>query len=289
MGVKLSTSEIVAFQKVLTGYYYEFGRHDMLWRKAGTNGHFDAYKIMVSELMLQQTQVDRVTPKYMAFLKAFPTVEDLAQATLGEVLTAWNGLGYNRRAKFIWQAAQVIVKEYEGQFPDTISELQKLPGIGPNTAGAIMAYAYNQPVVFIETNIRTVIIHHFFKDKSGIPDKDIREVMEAVVPAGKSDKGRMQGSVLGPREFYWAMMDYGSYLKKTVGNTARASKHYTRQSAFHGSKRQLRGQIIRELTVGPLTLTKLEARIDDERLMDILDALSAEGMISKRNDTYHLS
>jgi A/G-specific adenine glycosylase len=289
MRLKLSTSEIVTFQKILTGFYYESGRHDMLWRKAGSGGHFDPYKIMVSELMLQQTQVDRVAPKYTAFLQAFPTVEDLAQATLGDVLTLWNGLGYNRRAKFIWQAAQVVVKEYEGQFPDTETDLQKLPGIGLNTAGAIMAYAYNQPVVFIETNIRAVIIHHFFKDKTGVPDKDIREVMEAIVPAGKNNKGRMQGSVLSPREFYWAMMDYGSYLKKTVGNTARASKHYVKQSTFQGSKRQLRGQVIRELTAGPLKLAELQARIDDERLQDILDALHAEGMISGRGDTYHLS
>lgn len=285
----IAVDEIVAFHKTLTDYYYESGRHDMLWRSPDKKGNFDPYKILVSEMMLQQTQVDRVTPKYTAFLKQFPTVRSLAGASLGDVLKLWNGLGYNRRAKFIWQAAQAVMQDFEGQFPETATELQRLPGIGPNTAGAIMAYAYNQPVIFIETNIRTVIIHYFFKDKSGVPDADIRAVMEAVVPARGETGKEIQGVVLEPRQFYWAMMDYGSYLKKTVGNVSRASKHYTRQSAFHGSRRQLRGQIIRLLTVKSATAKVLHERIKDERLDDVLDTLMAEGMISRRGTTYKLS
>jgi A/G-specific adenine glycosylase len=226
--MRLTTSHIVSFHRALTDYYYQSGRHDMLWRHSEKNGHFDPYKILVSEVMLQQTQVDRVTPKYTQFLHKFPTVQDLAAARLSDVLKVWSGLGYNRRAKYIWDAAKMLEKEFNGEFPETIEELKSIPGIGPNTAGALMAYAYNKPVVFIETNIRTVIIHHFFKDKTSVTDKQIREVLAKVVPkAGKND---VQGSILEPREFYWAMMDYGSYLKKTIGNLSRASKHYTRQN-----------------------------------------------------------
>lgn len=290
MHVQLTTSEIVAFHKALTDYYYEHGRHDMLWRQPEQGGHFDPYKIMVSELMLQQTQVERVTPKYREFLHTFPTVRSLAKAELGDVLKVWNGLGYNRRAKFIWQAAQTVVLDYHGYFPETVTELIRLPGIGPNTAGAIMAYAYDKPAIFIETNIRTVIIHHFFKDKTSVPDTAIREVLAAVIPhRPKHDKTRLLGAVLGPRQFYWAMMDYGSHLKKTVGNASRASKHHSRQSAFQGSKRQLRGQVIKLLTQGAHKSAELHTKLPDERLDDILAVLIGEGMIAKRGDTYYLS
>lgn len=277
--MRLLTSHIVAFHRALTDYYYQSGRHDMLWRHPEKNGHFDPYKILVSEVMLQQTQVDRVTPKYTQFLHKFPTVHDLADAKLADVLKVWNGLGYNRRAKYIWQAAQMVEKEYNGEFPEMVEELKRIPGIGPNTAGAIMAYAFDVPVVFIETNIRTVIIHHFFKDKAGVHDAEIREALSKV----------MQSGVLSPREFYWAMMDYGAYLKKTVGNLSRASKHYTRQSKFQGSLRQLRGKVIRLLTDGPLTVRAVQEQIADERVDDVLDALTREGLIARHGNRVHLS
>lgn len=286
---KLKTAEIVAFHKTLTSYYYEHGRHDMLWRRPDASDNFDPYKIMVSELMLQQTQVDRVTPKYKEFIHDYPTVKELAKVELGDILKLWSGLGYNRRAKYIWQTARKVVEDYDGEFPETLQELITLPGIGPNTAGAIMAYAYDQPIVFIETNIRTVIIHYFFNDKTGVADADIRQILEQLVPGHpKHDKTRLLGAVLSPREFYWAMMDYGSYLKKTVGNLSRASKHYVRQSAFHGSKRQLRGKVVKLLTFGPLNEQKLHAEISDERLNDVLDGLIHEEMIVRRGKTYHL-
>lgn len=287
---KPKTSEIVAFHKTLTNFYYESGRHDMAWRQPDKQGLFDPYKIMVSELMLQQTQVDRVTPKYQLFLRHFPDVKSLSEASLGEVLKVWNGLGYNRRAKYIWQAAQAVDSDFDGQFPETAEQLKKLPGVGPNTAGAIMAYAYNQPVIFLETNIRTVIIHHFFKDKADIPDGDIRDILDLLVPYHpKHDTTRMRGAVLGPREFYWAMMDYGSYLKKTVGNLNRVSKHYSKQTKFHGSRRQLRGRVIRELTAKPHSKKALMDMVDDERLDAVLDALIREGMIARKGSVYHLS
>jgi A/G-specific adenine glycosylase len=287
--MRISTAKVVEFHKALTASYYRYGRHDMLWRQPDSRGHFDPYKILVSELMLQQTQVDRVTPKYVAFLEKFPDVEKLASAELGDVLKLWNGLGYNRRAKYIWQAAQSVMQDYQGHFPETVEDLKKLPGVGPNTAGAIVAYAYDQPVLFIETNVRTVIIHHFFKDKADIPDSAILEVLKAIAPHPNTDKRAIQGGQLGPRQFYWAMMDYGTFLKKSVGNLNRASRHYGKQSKFHGSKRQLRGKVIRLLTGGSKSKTMLHTDIDDERLDDVLDGLISEQMITRHGNSYRLS
>jgi len=230
---------------------------------------------MVSELMLQQTQVPRVVPKYRAFLERFPTAARLAEADLGDVLREWQGLGYNRRAKFLWQAAQAVAKL--GHFPDTAAELVQLPGIGPNTAGAILAYAYNQPAVFVETNVRTVYIHHFCGDREGIGDTEIARLVEQTLDREQ------------PREFYWALMDYGSHLKATVGNLNKASKHYTKQSKFHGSRRQVRGQVIRLLGAKHHSLAELQAAIADGRLAAVLHELEQEGLVRQsKHGTYGL-
>lgn len=262
------------FLETLWAYYAEHGRTELPWRAAEVDGSFDPYKIMVSELMLQQTQVQRVIPKYFAFLEQFPTVQSLARAELGNVLRAWQGLGYNRRAKFLWQAAKAIAEQ--GSFPRTQDELVKLPGIGPNTAGAILAYAYNQPVVFIETNVRTVYIHHFFEDRTDIHDKEIVGLVTQTLDREQ------------PREFYWALMDYGSHLKATIGNPNKASKHYAKQSAFHGSRRQVRGMVLRQLGTRTHTLAELQAMIADERVKSVLDDLVAEGMVRCLDGTYFL-
>lgn len=273
-----------AFWRQLTEFYAAEGRHDMPWRQPEPDGTHDPYKILVSELMLQQTQVARVIPKFAAFLAAFPDAQALAGATLSQVLTLWSGLGYNRRAKFLWQAARQIADGSGGVFPRTLQELVRLPGVGPNTAGAIMAYAYDQPVIYIETNIRTVIIHHFFQDETGISDANIRQVLSELV-AELADPD----TDLTPREFYWAMMDYGSFLKKTVGNLNRASKSYTRQSAFHGSRRQVRGAIIRLLTERQYPRTELIETLDDERGQTILDELESEGLVAQRGEIVSLA
>jgi A/G-specific adenine glycosylase len=271
------------FQAAVWGYYHEYGRHDLPWRQCGPDGNFDPYRILVSELMLQQTQVARVIPKYQEFVAAFPTVVSLAEASLGEVLRLWSGLGYNRRAKFLHQAAGQIVRtgvhkyaKYAGQFPDQANELMKLPGVGPNTAGAILAYAFNQPVVFVETNIRTVFIHHFFADDMPISDQAIIEQVRATL-----DRGR-------PREWYWALMDYGSYLKQTVGNLNRQSTMYTKQSSFQGSRRQLRGQVIRLLGDRSYSIGELRDQLADPRSPIVLDELVAEHLIRQRGADYLL-
>lgn len=264
------------FLEIVESHYAAHGRHDLPWRAAETDGSFDPYKILVSEIMLQQTQVPRVIPKYEAFLQQFPTVRKLAEAPLGEVLVAWQGLGYNRRAKFLWLAAQKLVGDFDGRLPNGQQALESLPGVGTNTAGAIRAYAFNEPVVFVETNIRTVYIHHFFKDEADIPDAAIRVVIEETLDRRN------------PRTFYWSLMDYGVYLKQTVGNLSRASKAYAKQSTFAGSARQVRGRVLRLLAVGAYTEAALLDELHDDRAVAILADLTAEGLVQKVNDHYRL-
>jgi A/G-specific adenine glycosylase len=270
----MDARKFASFQELVWDFYRQYGRHDLPWRAAEADGRFDPYKILVSEVMLQQTQVPRVIPKYYEFLAKFPDVRTLAAAPLGEVLSTWNGLGYNRRAKFLWQAAQKVMDDFGGEFPATRGQLETLPGVGPNTAGAILAYAFNQPVAFVETNIRTVFIHHFFKDQAEISDKEILILVEKTL-----DNAR-------PREWYWSLMDYGSHLKQTVGNLSTASKSYAKQSRFDGSRRQLRGRIIRQLVGGPANRETLA--IADERLDGVLAELAAEGLIQKTGTLYSL-
>lgn len=273
-------NDISAFVQRVFGHYNDHGR-SLPWRQADRQGNYDPYVILVSEIMLQQTQVNRVIPKYDAFLQAFPTVESLAQASLGDVLRLWSGLGYNRRAKFLWQAAQEIAKTHQGIFPTEQKILTTLPGVGVNTAGAVLAYAFNEPVIFIETNIRTVFIHDFFTHQESVHDKElvpyIQAAIQEVVDRGDS-----------PREWYWALMDYGTHLKTQVGNVSRSSKHYTKQSSFAGSRRQVRGQVLKALAQGAATYNELSQDINDDRLQDVLNDLVQEGLINSSPKGYWL-
>ncbi|HSX34350.1 MAG TPA: hypothetical protein VLF62_01780 [Candidatus Saccharimonadales bacterium] len=257
-----------SFQDTVLRYYNQHGRHDLPWRQPGPGGTFEPYKILVSEIMLQQTQVPRVLPKFATFTQQFPTFQALAAAPLADVLKAWSGLGYNRRAKFLWQAAQAVVANYGGELPRTSLELVTLPGIGPNTAGALLAYAFNTPAVYIETNVRTVFIYHFFADREAVDDRDILELVARTLPDDA-------------RTWYWALMDYGTHLKQTVGNLNKLSKHYSVQSTFVGSKRQLRGEVLRQLAAGPQPASALLAVLADERAQLVLDDLVNEGMVER--------
>ena len=265
------------FQATVWQFYDEQGRHDLPWRQPRADGSFDPYHILVSEIMLQQTQVPRVIPKYFEFLDAFPTVDALAAASLGDVLRLWNGLGYNRRAKFLWSAAQEIKARFHGVFPRDVTELVTLPGVGVNTAGAVAAYAFNSPVTFIETNIRTVYIHHFFADQKQVDDKALTMLVHETVDSTRS------------REWYWALMDYGSFLKSSVGNKSRASKAYVKQSTFKGSNRQLRGAVIRALLDKPHTTAELAAIFADERLDAVLAQLAGEGLIRAEGGRFSIT
>jgi A/G-specific adenine glycosylase len=259
-------------QAAVWDYYHKHGR-DLPWRHPEANGNFDPYKILISEIMLQQTQVGRVISKYQQFISRFPTVQALATASLGEVLQVWSGLGYNRRAQYLHRAAQQIDNQL---FPQTMAELVALPGIGFNTAAAILVYAYNQPQPFIETNIRTVYIHHFFKDQTGVSDKQLQPFIEQTM-----DRER-------PREWFWALMDYGSHLKATIGNVSQSSRHYAKQSRFEGSRRQIRGEILKQLGNSPRRLEELQQVIPDERLLAVLADLTKEGLVVLDHSQYRL-
>lgn len=272
--MELSEQQRAEFLETLWNCYAKHGRTSLPWRQPEPGGEFDPYKIMVSELMLQQTQVARVIPKYHSFLERFPDAATLAGAEQGDVLRMWQGLGYNRRAKFLWLAAQQV--QALGAFPNSPAELVKLPGVGINTAGAIAAYAYNQPVVFVETNVRTVYIHHFLANQSDITDTDIIYLLQQTLDAEQ------------PRDFYWALMDYGSYLKSTIGNPNKAGKHYAKQSSFHGSRRQVRGQVVRLLGARSYSLADLQAVIPDGRLNEVLQALIAEGLVRQQGSMFSL-
>jgi A/G-specific adenine glycosylase len=277
----MSKTEITQFTRDLQTFFVAHQR-EMPWRLPAKNGQFDAYHILISELMLQQTQVSRVVPKYEAFLQRFPDVASLAAAPLADVLTTWQGLGYNRRAKFLWQAAGQVMQAFGGVIPDSVEQLVKLPGVGVNTAGAIVAYAHNQPVIFIETNIRTVYIHHFFHDKQAVTDKEMGSILS------QSLDEWLKESPYGAREFYWALMDYGTYLKSSIGNISKQSKTYARQSAFLGSKRQVRGLVLRALSEGPHTIGQLRQLAQDDRAEVICIELKQEGLIHQRGSKLYL-
>lgn len=225
------------FTKEIWGYYKK-NKRDLLWRNTT-----DPYHILVSEVMLQQTQVSRVVPKYIDFLRQFPTIKKLAQATKADVLRLWQGLGYNRRALFLKKTCETLyVKNPKHpQFPTTQQELLDLPGIGQSTAGAILAFAFNKPEPFIETNIRAVFLYFFFKDNLSVHDTNILELLSEILKESKQRKN--------PREWYYALYDYGSMLKAKLGKDKtklhKQSKHYNKQSSFKGSNREIRSNILK--------------------------------------------
>lgn len=299
------------FQETVWEYFRRHGRQ-LPWRppslKLGKDGTLDPYAVLVSEVMLQQTQANRVVPKFQEFLRLFPTIQALTDASLAQVLTAWSGLGYNRRAKYLYQTAQALAAKSR---PWAHDDLIACPGIGANTAGAILVYAYNQSEVFIETNVRTVYIHHFFANQASVSDQEILKLVRLTLPSREEQPdeaihslpGAMRSPARGDsrwgrarnpegmshyREWYWALMDYGTYLKSTVGNLSQASKIYTKQSTFQGSSRQLRGQVIRLLTTQKYSAIELTRLVPDERLPAVLETLAHEGLIRKRRGGYSL-
>jgi A/G-specific adenine glycosylase len=281
--MKLTINQIKEFQHTILSYFDEFGRV-FPWRE--TN---DPYKILCSELMLQQTQTERVVPKYISWIKRFPTAQDLAIANPTEVLTQWSGLGYNRRARFLQNACKTVVNDFQGEFPHTKNELQKLSGVGPYTSGAVSAFAFNNPEVFIETNIRALYIFFFYPKTLAVSDTDLLLLIEQTLYREN------------PRKWYYALMDYGAELKRKVKNPNRKSAHYTKQAKFEGSLRQARGAILRQLTSqnlqvfknttqACLTLSEIAKAesIDYERIKKASESLKKEGFICAEGDTVYL-
>lgn len=262
----LTTGLARSFQRFLMRFYASCGR-DLPWRKTT-----DPYPILVSEFMLQQTRVERVLSKYPEFLGRFPDIGALARAPRHEVLLAWQGLGYNRRALALHEMARRIGNEYQGSIPLDRTLLDTFPGIGSATAGAIVVFSTNRPEIFIETNIRRVYIHLFFPDAPEVHDREIVPIL------GKTLMKKR------PREFYYALMDYGSILKRGTGNPNARSSSYSRQSSFEGSDRQLRGIILRHLlSRGGAREEELRGLVPVEhgRLERILRGLESDGFIER--------
>jgi len=245
----------------------------MQWRRART-----PYRIFISEVMLQQTQVSRVEKKFPEFLKQFSTFKSLAEARVAEVLKAWQGMGYNRRALNMRRAAEIIVNEYGGKLPHDPMLLETLPGIGKATAGSIAAFAFNSPVPFIETNIRRVFIHFLFSRNKKVSDE---EIMKYVVSAM---------DIKNPREWYYALMDYGAMLAAHgKENSNKKSKTYRVQSRFSGSSRELRGKILSLLlTQKRISETKIHHSVKGLKkdVEDTLFALENEGFITHKGVWY---
>ena len=269
----VSAIRIRSFRRKVQAYYDTHGR-DLPWRKRVT-----PYRVLVSEIMLQQTQVERVVEKYREFLAVFPDFTALAKAPAAKLLRIWSGMGYNRRALSLQKLAQAVVSEHRGRLPSDPAKLVKLPGIGPYTAGAVAAFAFDLPVVFMDTNIRRVFIHEFFKDREGVRDEELIPLIERALD--RKD----------PRKWYNALMDYGTMLKQKHGNPNVRSAHYTRQSPFENSNRQARGSIVKILVSGSLlTAAQLVKKtgMDPERVKKNLVQLEKEGFIKKKGRTYFI-
>jgi A/G-specific adenine glycosylase len=271
---KLSPAGIHTFQKTIIERYLANPR-PMPWRTTR-----DPYSILVSEIMLQQTQVERVKAKYTEFLSAFPTLAALAAAPLEAVLLTWQGLGYNRRAVALKRCAEEIVSRYGGRFPRELDELESLPGIGPYTARAVAAFAFGTAEALIETNIRTVFIHFFFHGRDKVADREIMPLVAATLD--RQD----------PREWYYALMDFGVCLKQLHPNPGRRSSHHAPQSRFEGSNRQLRSRLLRAVLAGQgITAAELADELGAERevVERNLADMVREGFLCQADSRYMVS
>jgi A/G-specific adenine glycosylase len=269
----LSPATLRSFRKIILDYYGRYGR-DFPWRKTS-----DPYHIVVSEIMLQQTQTDRVARKFVEFIDRFPTVESLATAEQARVLQVWQGLGYNRRGIMLHRLARQVMNEFGGVIPHHEDVLAGLPGLGRATASSIAVFAFNRPLAFIETNIRAVYIHFFFFDHDSVTVALILPLVEATLVRRS------------PYRWYSALMDYGSMLKRRHVNPGRKSAHYTRQSAFRGSRRQVRGMIVK-LLLERSSLRARELAVACQRdvlfVEDVLGDLEKEGIVKKKSGWYSL-
>jgi len=259
------------FRRAVLDHYRASGRA-FPWRNTS-----DPWAILVSEFMLQQTQTERAAPYWTRWISLWPTPAALSAAPLDEVLREWSGLGYNRRARFLRDAAAAVVERHGGVVPEDPELLDALPGVGPYTARAVAAFAFGRPEVFIETNIRAVFLHFFFPGAEAVTDARLFPLVERALD--RED----------PRRWYWALMDYGAALKRVTVNPSRRSAHYAKQSRFEGSLRQARGAALRALaSSGPATLAALSqsTAVEAERLKTALAALAAEGLVAERGKVY---
>lgn len=264
-----SKNQIREFKETISSFYQQ-NRRSFPWRE-----HITSYSVVVSEIMLQQTQTERVRNKFGGFVDRFPSFQDLSGASFQDILGLWKGLGYNRRALALQKIAYLIVTDYAGQLPSDPDVLETFPHIGKATARSIIVFAYNKPFVFIETNIRTVFINFFFKNQNNVKDRDIEPLVAQTLDHQN------------PREWYYALMDYGVYLKKTIGNVSRQGAGYAKQSRFEGSDRQVRGQVLSLLLekkfvdIGQLPFYLAQPMLRTEK---IVQSLERDGLVKKEGN-----
>lgn len=298
-------AELTPELRVFVEFVAKKGRElyrDLPWRRT-----YDPYAIWISEVMLQQTQVSRVDGRWQRWLERFPTVDALAAAAPSDVLEEWQGLGYNRRALSVHRAAQAI-SEAGGVFPQDSKELVKLPGIGPATAAGIRAFAFNLHGVYLETNVRTVFLHELYPQAEGVPDSELVPLVELTCPASVTNAAdtavdtaaNADETELTPRSWYYALLDYGAYLKKTIPNPSRRSKSHVKQSRFEGSHRQKRAELLRVLLAHKdeggaefetlhQELCQIEVNagretLDEQVTLGLLEELAKEGFCQKNNE-----
>jgi A/G-specific adenine glycosylase len=263
---------------------------DLPWRTTR-----DPYRVLVSEVMLQQTQVARVLPKYAEWLERFPALAALAEAPLEPILELWSGLGYNRRALALKRAAQVACELYAGRLPETDAELQSLPGIGPSTAAGVRVFALDAPAVYLETNVRTVFLHDLLEGVEDVSDAHVRPLVHAALEAAMEEG-------VGPREWYTALLDRGAHLKRTVPNPSRRSAHHRSQSPFEGSRRQKRAWLLRAVMADPgRSADEYAYRLAEfERAAgrpepapglpeELLAVLAGEGLLAREGEVWHVA
>jgi len=270
-GGALTPLSVRNFRNIIYRHYHENPRN-LEWRMT-TN----PYRILVSEIMLQQTQVERVSVKYKEFIKRFPSFKSLEGSSLRDILEVWQGMGYNRRAVALKKIAKTVISDFRGRLPSAEDELIKLPGIGKYTASAILAFAFNKPTAFIETNIRRVFIHFFFQGRALVRDSEILPLIERTLDRSN------------PREWYYALMDFGVMLKRKTENPNKRSAHYRKQSPFQGSNRQVRGTILRLLLRKPdITESDIicELKSDPEKIKENLSILQKEGFLSRKGKRF---
>lgn len=264
MKKKTTKRDMIFIQSVLD-FYGEHGRHDLVWRK-----HITPYRILVSEVMLQQTQVRRVLSKFELWNRLYPTLQTLKKASLQEILIIWQGLGYQRRAKSLYGIAQIYTK-----IPTTFTNLCDLPGVGKYTASAICAFAYNQfSYPLLETNIRTALIEEYHQGEQEIHDGMLYD-----------DLSRLELDVtvqkVGARTWYYALMDYGASLKENKISHNKKSVHYTKQTIYKGSRRELRAKVL-------FAIAHSEALPMDVRTEEVVEKLIDEGYLSKVGKKYSI-
>jgi A/G-specific adenine glycosylase len=270
-----SENVLAEFQAIVKNHYKVRGRKYPFREPV----HYsDPYKVVVSEIMLQQTQADRVVEKYLAFIERFPDFSTLAIATTEDVLKSWIGLGYNRRALALKKIAEIVIEQYQGKVPESIEELEEFPSVGPNTAASIATFAYNIPVPFIETNVRAVYTFFFFHDKESTNDAAILDLVKRSIDNSN------------PREWYYALMDYGVLLKKTGRDPARKHVAKAKQKAFKGSNRQVRGNILKILLQAPSSIDDLESAlgIDKSSIESLVNQLETEGFLVKEGNVFKI-